>query len=86
MTPNLPVIVEIGQDSGAVTVDVQNLKAVLHFILDEMGSAFETLVGVLVEDGAMMLAGVFTALNHKRDQGEKLRIGVIGVIDVSRRL
>lgn len=63
---------------------ILNLETSLHLDLRKLRCTFVALVGVLVEDGTVMLACVFTAFDHKQDQIEKLGVGVVGVVDVCR--
>ena len=62
----------VGSCGGYAVVDVEDLKAVLHLVLYEMGSALVTLVCVLVKDGVMMLTWVFAALHQHENQAVEL--------------
>ena len=53
-------------------INVENLEAILHLILNEVRSALITLVGILVKDGVMMFSGVFTALHQHEHQAVEL--------------
>lgn len=46
----------------------------------------ESLVSVFLEDGRVVLTGVLTAFQQQRDERQKLRIRVAGIVDMRRGL
>lgn len=59
-----------------------DLEAFSHLALHELRSTLIPLVGVLVEDGGVVLLRTLATVDHQQDQAVKLRIGVVGVVDV----
>lgn len=70
----------------AVGGNVQHLKASFHLGFHKVGSSLESLIGIFVENGGVMFLRIFAAFNQEHHETEELRVGVIGVIDMSRRL
>ena len=65
---------------------IEELEALVDFVLDEVRGALEALVRVFVIDGAMMLLRIFAAGEEQLDEGVELGVGVSGVMDVVWRL
>lgn len=89
VTRKLSILIRIGVRGGAnraICRHIQNLKAFFHFILNKKRSSFESLVRILVENGFVVFLGILATFDDERHQAIELRIGVIGVIDVSKRL
>lgn len=87
LIPDLPEFVWIDLSSNAsqaVGRNVHDLKAPFHLVLDKLRSPFETLIRVLVKDGTMMFLRILAALDHENDKVEKLRIGVVGIVNVCK--
>lgn len=61
-------------------------KVLGHLSLDEQGGALVPTIRILVEDGGVVLLGIFTALHDGLDQGAQLSPCVTRVVHVSRRL
>ena len=80
--PKGPVVVEVDDIGGMVGRDILHQEALSHFALDELRRTLVPLVGVLVEDGGVVLVGSLAALDHQQDQAVKLRVGVVGVVHV----
>lgn len=87
---SLPVVVGFKQsvaiEVGTVLGSLWKTESLLQLSLNKVGGAPESFVIVLFVDGSVMLAGVFAALHHERDQREKLRVGVSGVVRMGRGL
>ena len=66
--------------------DVRCLETLVQLVLDELRSSLVPLVGVLVEDSTMMLLWVLAAFENQQDKTVKLRVRVIGEVDMLNRL
>lgn len=63
-------------DSEVLLWDVWNMESLLHLCLDKEGSTLEALVRVFLIDSRVVLARIFTALEHKGDQREQLQVSI----------
>ena len=83
LAPNMTIVITGGiRCSRMVGSHILNLEPSLHLRLCKLRSTLVALVGVLVEDCAVMLARVFAAFDHKQYQVEKLGVSVVGVVDM----
>ena len=55
-------VIKVRRSTGCYIWD---LKSLLHLALTELRRTFVSLVGVFVEDGAMVLAGILATLDHQ---------------------
>ena len=80
----MTTVTPIGVWCGRVGSDILNLEPSLHLGLCKVRCTLVALVGILVENCAMMLACVFAAFDHKQYQVKELGVSVIGVVHVCR--
>lgn len=52
------------------------MESLFHLCLDKKGGTLEALVRVFLIDSRVMLARIFTALEHKRDEWEQLQVSI----------
>lgn len=62
------------------------MEAIAHLVLGEVGCSLVSLVEVFFIDCAVVPAWVFAALDDQEHETVELDVGVVGVVDVGRRL
>ena len=65
---------------------LRKTESLSHFGLDEKRSTLVSLVGVFLIDSRMVFPRDFATFHHEIDQGEQLRVGVAGIMNMSRGL
>lgn len=70
---SLPVVsgFELRVD-GTILGRLWKTESFLRLGLHEKGCPLKSLVGILLVNGRVVLAGVFAAFRHERDEGEEL--------------
>lgn len=71
---------------GEIVGDTMWLKTSPHLAFCKVGCSLVSLVKVFVVNSTVMPTRVFAALDHEHYETVELRIGVVGVVDVGRRL
>lgn len=71
---------------GSVRWDIHDLEALSHLALAELRCPFVSLISVFVKHCTVMPSGILAAFDHQQKKAEELRVGIVGVVNVSRRL
>ena len=81
--PQRLVVVKADESGSIVVHNFNDLESSSKLILDKLGSLLVAFVEIFIVDSTMMFLRVLAALEHQFDQGVKLRVCVIGIVDVS---
>lgn len=81
MSPKLLLVIRL-MSPHRVRHNIHNLKPFPHLCLGKERRSFESLVGILFINGAVMFPRVFTAFHHEQNKAVELGVGVVGVVGV----
>ena len=65
---------------------LHSLETLAYLVLHELRSSLVPLVGVLVEDGTVVLLRVLAAFEDHQDEAMQLRMSVVGKVHMCNRL